>query len=247
MLRKRTSIALAVIVMSVGCSNDDETKPTPVEPATKEYAAVVRGELASADLAQAKATHDQIAAQGEQNAKAAGDFAHDALLGTTMLDSIENEFLAIDRWHDADAMRGFYANPDVQQAFGGLFAAPPTIEYFELAPDWVNWGEMESGDAYDPYYFHLALGNLAGDLAHAQEAHNQVATGGKEPSIGAGNVAHVVFLGLDDKLRFVAVDIWQSDDNLEPFYENPQFRAAFEPLFESVTEPVYQSTDWHQW
>ena len=28
---------------------------------------------------------------------------------------------------------------------------------------------------------------------------------------------------------------------------NPQFVEAFAPLFESVSQPVYRSTDWHQW
>ena len=31
------------------------------------------------------------------------------------------------------------------------------------------------------------------------------------------------------------------------FVSNPMFRQAFEPLFSSVSEPVYQSTDWYQW
>ena len=31
------------------------------------------------------------------------------------------------------------------------------------------------------------------------------------------------------------------------FVSNPMFRQAFEPLFSSVSEPVYRSTDWYQW
>src|SRR5262245_10349147 len=46
-------------------------------PATAEYAAVVRGTLKdAADLAKAKAAHDQIAKGGEASSKAAGDHAH---------------------------------------------------------------------------------------------------------------------------------------------------------------------------
>lgn len=213
-----------------------------------EYAAMVRGRLASGDLAEAQATHDAIASAGEAQSKAAGDFAHDVLLGTTILDSVENEFFAFDRWTDADAMQAFYADPEVQAAFGSLFAEPPSLEFFVYQPTWENWGDMESGDAFDPYYFHLALGTLAQEDTEANHgAHDQVAAGGKEPSIGAGNVAHLVFLGLEDERRFVAVDIWQSDDNMEAFYSNPDFVAAFAPLFESVSQPVYVSTDWHQW
>lgn len=215
---------------------------------TEEYAVVVRGPLFTDDLVAAKARHEEIVGGSREAAQAAGDLAHDVLLGTTMLDSTENEFLAIDRWNDPVAMQAFYADPDVQAAFATLFAAPPTIEIFVRQPSWENWGELESGDAHDPYFFHLALGTLAAqdpEVAHA--AHDQVAAGGKEPSIAAGNVAHVVFTGMADPRRFLGVDIWSSDAPIVAFYSDPQFAAAFGPLFESVSQPVYRSTDWSQW
>jgi quinol monooxygenase YgiN len=216
--------------------------------ASLEYAAMIRGTLADGNLEQAKAAHDAIAEGGQRAAMAAGDIAHDVLLGTTLLDSTENEFFAFDRWTDAEAMQAFYADPEVAAAFGSLFAAPPTVEYLAFHPEWVSWGDMESGDASDVYWFHLADGVLADkDPESAQAAHDQVAAGGKDPSIQAGNVAHLVFLGLDDPSRFVAVDIWGSAANIEAFYTNPDFVKAFAPLFESVAEPVYQSTDWYQW
>jgi quinol monooxygenase YgiN len=270
-----TGIAL-VLASAIGCGDDEETTsgagaagatggsggagPGGAGPGgggsggsggafvPTEWAAVIRGTLADMDLAMAKATHDQIAMGGEQQAKMAGDIAHDVLLGTTLLDSVENEFLAIDRWTDPEAMQAFYADPMVQQAFAGLFAAPPSIQYFVYHPDWEDWGDMESGDAFDPYFFHFAIGVLASmDTAENQAAHDMVAAGGKEPSMQAGNVAHVIFLGLEDERQFLAVDIWQSDTNMEAFYTNPDFVAAFAPLFESVSQPVFQSTDWYQW
>ena len=63
----------------------------------------------------------------------------------------------------------------------------------------------------------------------------------------AGNLAHVVFLGLEDRRRFLAVDIWGNSEIIEPFYTDPMFVMFFAPLFESVTQPVYVSTDWYQW
>ena len=226
----------------------DSTGESTGGPSDAVYAAVVRGTLAGDDLEASQQAHDAFAMMGEASAMAAGDFAHDVLLGTTLLDSTENEFLAIDRWTDRDAMLALYADPNFAAGFLMLFEEPPTIEYFELAPEWVSWGDMESGDAFDPYYFHFALGDLANeDEAMNQTAHDQVAAGGQEPALAAGNVAHVVFLGLDDRQRFLGVDIWQSDENIEPFYTNPAFVEAFAPLFTSVTQPVYVSTDWYQW
>src|SRR5258707_14321275 len=90
-----------------GCSGNNPATPPDLAPLPDlampkpEYAAVVRGTLASMDLAMDEATHDAIAKAGEASSKAAGDFAHDVLLGTTLLDSTKNELLAIDRWSDA--------------------------------------------------------------------------------------------------------------------------------------------------
>jgi hypothetical protein len=215
---------------------------------TRIYAAVIRGTLASSDLAMAQSAHDMIAMGGEASARAAGDIAHDVLLGVPILDGVEDEFVAIDRWTDAAAMQGFYSDPMVMMAFGSLFASPPSIEFFEAAPEWVNWGDMEAGDAFDPYFFHFAIGTLAStDEESSHMSHDAVAAGGRDPAMGAGNVAHVVFLGLTDRRRFLAVDIWNADTNIMAFYSNPAFRMAFGPLFESVSEPVFESTDWHQW
>jgi len=214
----------------------------------EEYAAVVRGKLASADVAVSKAAHDAIASGGEAQARAAGNFAHQAHLGTKLLDGAEGEFLAIDRWTDAKTMEGFYANPDVQKAFGSLFSSAPTVEFYALAPTWVTWGTMDSARGTGAWFNHLAVGTLKDtDTERNRAAHDAIASGGKSASMGAGNVAHVVYLGLRDRRKFVAFDLWPKSDNIQTFYSNEQFKAAFSSLFESVSQPVVQSTDWHAW
>jgi quinol monooxygenase YgiN len=243
-----------VLATAAGCGSSDDTGSGPSgtggsgSTATPAYIAVVRGTLASSDMAQAQAAHDQIAKTGEAAAKAAGDVGHTVFLGTTLLDSVKNEFLAVDRWTDADHMKAFYADPQIGQAFASLFAAPPSIEFYQYEPTWVSWGDLNSGEAYQPSYYHLALGELKdSDPTQAQAAHDQVASGGKQPSLDAGDVAHVVYLGLDDSQAFLGVDIWKSSDNIQAFYTNPQFVAAFGGLFQTATQPVYESTDWYQW
>ncbi|HEY2366207.1 MAG TPA: hypothetical protein VGH87_07480 [Polyangiaceae bacterium] len=243
-----TDVAVADVVTS------DADAGAPLQ-----YMALIRGKLAgvtyadggdagAVDLSQAKAAHDQIAQGGESAAKTAGDIAHAVLLGTSILDGTPNEFLAIDRWTDATAMKAFYANPQFQQAFASLFAAPPTIDFYVSASGWVSWGDMHSGDTFTPHYMHLALGTLSStDPATNEAAHNQVASGGETPSMQAGNVAHVVWLGMDDAQKFNGVDIWKADDDIQAFYTNPQFVTAFSSLFSSVSQPVYVSTDWYQW
>jgi quinol monooxygenase YgiN len=211
-----------------------------------EYVAVVRGTLFTTDMAAAQAKHDAIAQGGQADARKQGDHAHQVLLGVKVLDGTPNEFLAIDRWSDEAAMKAYYQS--FGQAAGALFASPPTVEFFALEPDWTHWGDMDSGNVYDPYYFHFALGELSQPTVAANRtAHNQVASGGKDPSIQAGNVAHVVYLGTEDQNRFLAVDIWKRDDVMQGFYTDPSFVQVFAPLFSSISQPVYQSTDWYQW
>lgn len=217
--------------------------------APPDFAALVVGQLYTDDLEEAKAMHDALAAGGEAQAKAAGDFGHDALLGTALLGTTPGEFLGLDRWNDAAAMGAFYGNPEFQKAFLGLFAAPPTLEAFGRRPDWHGWGDLDSGDAYDPYFFVVVRGRLAsGDLGAMRSLHDQIASGGEEAAKALGDVAHVVFLGLEDPRELLAVDIWSSDADIETLYGNPDFQAAFAQLFEGEASlRVYGSTDWHQW
>jgi hypothetical protein len=216
--------------------------------AAGEYGALIRGTLA--DPATAQADHDMLAMGGESAAKAAGDFGHDALLGSGLLMSTTvDDFLGIDRWDNADGMNAFYSDPMFAAAFGALFNPPPTLETFQYQPDWYGWGDMRSGDASDPYFFVIVRGRLAGDPADIKPQHDAVAMGGETQAMAAGDVAHVVYLGLQDTREFWAVDIWNADDNIEAFYTDPMFQMAFAPLFEggTATIQVYQSTDWHQW
>ena len=217
--------------------------------ASTTFAVLVRGTLFTTDMTEAQNAHDPLAAGGEAAATSAGDIAHDVLLGTPQLGGAENAFLALDRWTNEQGMDAFYANPDFQAGFATLFAEPPTFEQFVHRPTWASWGDLSSGDGYDPYYFAVVRGRLAEtDPTAAQAGHDAVAGAGQAAANAAGDVAHVVFTGRQDPQEFMAIDVWRSADNIEVFYGNPDFKAAFGALFE--TDPslaIYRSTDWHQW
>lgn len=222
----------------------DGSAPPPL------WAVLIRGQLAAADLATSKGSHDALSKGGEAAAKAAGDIGHDALLGTKMLGTTENEFLAIDLWNDVNGMQKFYADPNFAKAFAALFKAPPPQpELFVHQPTWHNWGDMTSGDSHSPYYFVIARGRLkATDPKVAQTAHDQVAAAGETAVKAAGDVAHVVYTGLTDPREFLAVDIWKDATNLVKTYSDPNFVKGFASLFEGQpTVQVYKSTDWYQW
>lgn len=229
-------------------SGSDGSSSTGEEPAG-EWGALVRGSLFTDDLSMAQATHDAVAMGGQEVAMMAGDFGHDALLGTPMLGGVEDEFLGIDQWTNLDGALAVYGDPKFQAAFGMLFAAPPTLELFAKRDDWHGWGALEDGDGGDHWYV-VVRGRLADeDLEAAQAAHDAVAMAGEEGATALGDVAHVVWVGTpEDPQEFFAVDVWTDDSMIEAFYGNPKFGEAFGALFEAPpTVAVYGSTDWHQW
>ena len=213
-----------------------------------EYAVLVRGELFTTDLDEAQTLHDMLASGGEEAAKEAGDFGHDALLGTDILGTTPNEFLGLDRWNDLAGLEAFYADPAFQEAFGMLFAAPPTVEVFAHQPEWHGWGSLTAGDPHDPYFFVVVRGRLADEPAASQAKHDAVAAGGEMDAKALGDVAHVVFTGVADSREFLAIDVWSASDGIAALYGDPAFQEAFATLFEAPPSlGVYQSTSWHQW
>lgn len=214
---------------------------------TQEFAALVRGTLFSDDVAEAKALHDPLAAGGEAAAIGLGDFGHDVHLGTTLLGTTENAFAAVDRWTSLEGAMMFYSNPDFMEQFGMLFSAPPALELFERS-GWHEWGNMDVGDDIEPHFRVIVRGRLRAPAADVQADHDAVAMGGEAPAMAAGDMAHIVYLGIEDSQEFLAFDIWNSSDNIEAFYSNPDFQAAFGALFEAPpVVGIYRSTDWHQW
>lgn len=237
-----TLFAAAALTVT-GCG-DPQDSPTPDTPEPEwTYATVVQGPL----VADAQAVHDPIAAGGQSAAQSAGDLSHDALVSTPLLGTPADQFLGVDTWDDAQAMGDFYADPAFGEGLMGMFSGPPTITAYVQRHDWHGWGALDAADGGD-FWFVVAQGTLAEPAEEAITLHDQLAAGGEEAAKAAGDVAHVVFLGLDDPQRFMAIDVWRDDAQLEAFYANPDFQAGFAALFaEPPTVQVYRSTDWHQW
>lgn len=220
------------------------------EPVESHWGALVLGELFTDDLMMAQGTHDAVAMGGQADAMAAGDYGHDAMLGTTLLGTTENQFMGIDQWDNLDGAMAVYGNPMFAKAFGMLFGAPPSLELFERRDDWYGWGSLEAADDAGGHWFVVVRGRLASDDLEAMQAmHDGIAMGGEEIASGLGDVAHVVWVGTpEDPQEFFAVDVWNDDTAIETFYGDPMFAEAFGMLFEAPpTIGVYGSTDWHQW
>jgi quinol monooxygenase YgiN len=238
----------AAVAIVAGASATAATDADEANSAT-DYAVLVRAELFTDDLAEAQLVHDAVAAGGEEVARQAGDFYHLAAISTSSLGNSEGSFLGVDRWDSPDNIEAVYSDPAFAEGFAMLFGSEPTIELFQRQPDWYSWGEMPDTASADERWVAVVRGQLAEtDPIAAQAAHDAVASGGQEESMAAGDISHVVFTGVSDPTEFLAFDVWESDQNIEAVYGDPDFTAAFLPLFASPpTVVVYRSTDWHQW
>lgn len=249
----RRELLVSSLMLLLACAGDGEPSDTGTSDVADTdtegvtYAALVRGELFTDDLDAAGDAHDALAGGGQAAAQAAGDIAHDALTGAGILGTAPEQFLGVDRWNNADNMVAFYSDPTFAAAFATLFSGPPALELFAQS-DWHGWGSLESGDGGE-YWFVVARGHLAeADPAAAQAAHDAVASYGEPAVTAAGDVAHVVFLGLEDPREFLAIDVWTDGTAIEGVYTDPSFAAAFGALFDDTPSvAVYHSTDWVQW
>mgnify|MGYP007080214988 CR=1 FL=1 len=93
-----------------GPGGNDPTGGAGGAAADQEAIVLVRGTLFTADMAEAKAAHDKVAAGGEPAAIAAGDFAHDTFLGVPLLGTTPNQYQSFDRWSNDANLDAFYAH-----------------------------------------------------------------------------------------------------------------------------------------
>lgn len=157
MIRK-THWSLIATLVATGCGAPTQA-PTgrSTHPETAEshpsYTAYVRGPLAKADLAAARADHDQLAGGSQAAAHAAGDLGHHVMLGTgEPAGDNKDEFLALDEWIDLAGPQAVYGDPKFQAGFGALFAKPVAPELYRRRPDWVTWGDLKPPTGGGPYW-----------------------------------------------------------------------------------------------
>ncbi|MCP4872198.1 MAG: hypothetical protein GY898_26140 [Proteobacteria bacterium] len=76
-------------------------------------------------------------------------------------------------------------------------------------------------------YTVLIRGELAtDDLDEMQTLHDTIAEGGEGPAAALGDLAHDVYLGVEDD-EFLAMDRWDNLPGMDVLYGNPEFQAAF--------------------
>jgi quinol monooxygenase YgiN len=256
-----TAIATAALFVSACSSGSGEGQPSATDAgggdaqiaadgsAAASFAVLVVGTLADSDLTTAQSKHDSVAEDGHGPATMAGDVGHAVLLGTNILGTTPNQFLALDRWNDGANIDGFYSNPQLAAGFAMVFAKPPEITKYAAQPGWAGYGTLDSADSADPHYWVVVRGTMkSSDAATNQAAHDAIAAQAGPKAQAAGDAAHVAYTGRDDARVFLAIDVWPQSANIAAFYSNPDVQKAFGGLFAGPPSvSVYESTHWYQW
>ncbi len=217
--------------------DDDDT--TTLE---QEYTVVVKARLATDDPELNQQAHDAVAGGSQEDAMAMGDLSHFVFLG--MEDA--RDFLAIDVWDNLENIPAFFENPDVQEAFASIFDGPPEVAVYDRPEGYTSWGEMEIDEGT---LVVTVEGTLAGETEDENlELHNGVAEAGQEAALALGDYAHLVYLGVEDRRQFLAVDLWADPEGMQTFFSDPEIGAAFASLFvEPPTITIWTPSDYLQW
>jgi quinol monooxygenase YgiN len=93
----------------------------------------IRGRLRD-DPASTQKIHDEVTAATKDMALQAGDISHRVYLGP----QDGRDFLGIDEWQSAEAVRSFSANPQIREFFGRMFEGAPEITIWE-GSGWNEW------------------------------------------------------------------------------------------------------------
>ncbi len=255
---RKTLLALLFLVPACGNSSNpadggaDLATPPDLAPATV-FTVFIRGTLKN-DLATSKGIHDAIAGAGKAKAILLGDRGHYVFLDVAPPPDggpppAPTQLLAIDLWGSLDGLAQFESDPNVQQGFAMLFAAPPEVTVTAHPDGWTEWGTLDPLGQGMPLYLFSVRGALAAaTVEQSRTYHDQLAGGTMAMAMQAGDVAHQVRLANPDMKQFQAVDLWKSLAGAQAVYGDPKFQAAFGQLFSGppTVEP-YSATDWAQW
>ena len=89
---------------------------------------------------------------------------------------------------------------------------------------------------------------LRGDVASAQQVHDQVTAATREQALAAGDISHHTFLNPADPMQFLGIDVWKSADAAMAFASSPQIAEFFGKLFDGQPEvTIWANSGWNEW
>jgi len=221
-------------------------------PDTSIYLLSIRGTLASPTLDASQTIHNETAGAPPNVAAAQslGDLSHMVYVPTDQSGS--GEFLILDLWNSMEGLNQFFANPQVQEQAGRIFADR----------DPVVWAPAEGFFTYHLPMPHDKNDRIIGVVRgmvrsreEAQKAHNTFVASQINKARKAGNVSHEAYFRLaapdsPEALEFFAVDVWMDASGMGQHYQDPAFQGAFQELFAaepSASTWVHPAGHWVEW
>ncbi len=218
------------------------------------YLLSIPGVLAPKTLEAARAIHNETAGAPANvaAARSLGDLSHMVYVPMEHEGHSGDNFLILDQWNNLEGLNQFFANKQVQEQGGRIFARR----------DPVVWAPAEG---FVNYHFPAPFGKndrIIGvvrapirSVAEAQAAHNAIVDKTVNKARMRGNMSHEAFLrlappGSPEALEFFAVDVWYNGVGMGEQYEDPEFLAGFEQMFAgepSATVWVHPAGDWVEW
>lgn len=179
------------------------------------------------DPAYAQMVHNNVVGSFRTIAMAAGDLTHH--VGLSQRD--RSQFLGMDVWNSVDGLTMTVSNPMFVAAFGGLFAASPTVTVWRQGTGYTSYIQPAT-NATRIYLF--VRGTLRSPGDSARMVHNGAVMATMASALAGGDVSHTVWLSTTDPAQFLAVDTWTSQDGLMAFLGDPMLASALGMLFSAV-------------
>lgn len=218
------------------------------------YLLSIQGVLAPKTVEAARAIHNETAGAPANvaAARSLGDLSHMVYVPMEHEGHHGDNFLILDQWNNPDGLNQFFANEQVQEQGGRIFAQRDPVV-------WVP------ADGFIVYHCPAPFGKndrIIGvvrapisSVEAARAAHNAIVEKSMNKARMRGNMSHEAFLrltppGSPEALEFFAVDVWYNSAGMGEQYEDPEFLAGFEKMFAgepSASVWVHPTGDWVEW
>ena len=224
------------------------------EAALPLYLLTIRGQLKPATLEAARAVHNATAGAPANvaAARALGDLSHMVYVPANQTGPEAGEFLILDVWNSLEGLNQFFANKQVQEQAGEIFAQRDPVVW-QPAPGFFNY-YLPAPHGRDDRTVAFVRGRLP-SLEQGQAVHNQIVTNTVQAARMAGDLSHAAYLrlaapGTPEALEFCALDVWMDPVGMSRLYSDPAFPAALAQLFAGApTQSAWRhpAGEWVEW
>jgi hypothetical protein len=202
------------------------------------YLLSIQGTLSSATLEAARTIHNQTAGLPANVvvAQALGDLSHMVYVpfgAPAPASGGAGDFLILDVWNNLDGLNQFFANPEVQQQAGQIFATRDPVV-------WAPADDLLSYHFPAPYGKNDRIVAVVRGRVHSRQAaraaHNAIVAAQVGAARRAGDISHQAYFRLappnsPEALEFFAVDVWLDAAGMGQYYSDPAFMKGIEALF----------------